>query len=42
MEIPAKPGGMLSSMIHRTMNLVLATAALIGLAGWPSAERANP
>src|SRR5689334_18147524 len=29
---------MLSHMIHRTMNFVFATAALIGMAGWPSAH----
>src|SRR5579864_8947068 len=29
---------MLSNMIHRTINLVLATAALIGVAAWPSAH----
>src|ERR1700688_1065515 len=29
---------MLANMIHRNMNLLLATATLIGLAGWPSAN----
>ena len=37
-----KRGGTLSSMIRRTMNLVLAVTALIGVAASPSAQRPNP